>query len=494
MKAIYQLIVPAAMLFTMGCMKNLDRDPIGLLTPQQVNTDPQVGTVTGAVNSSYQMLSSTLNLLGNWDWPRGLVLRNDFIIEDIASGDMQKKWNPDGDQAWMDQFSSWSFTADNGGFNGQWSYNYEGISRCNMAISYLTDDALMSKLSIDNASRNYQLGQAYFLRAFYYFDLANAFGDVPLLLKPLKNFSEAYEVSKRTSKEEVYNQVNSDLAAAKGLIPTGKYSNATDKWRISQGAVLAMQAKVALFNQKWNDVITIITELEGLGYYSLNSNYFDNFSIAKEYADNEVIFAYNHVPEQTPRNGNGICALAGWGFIAPTTNFINEFEANDPRLLYTVDAAAQNVYKIFGEIGTANKGNEDAASNKVYIRWADVLLWKAEAYNETNGYANAVTYINKIRARARQTPTITGGSVPAGSIADRPASSNKDEIKNWLVHERRVELGFESHRFNDLKRWGLAKAFLTGLGKSFQDKHYLYPIPQGEIDKSGGSITQNSGY
>jgi hypothetical protein len=62
------------------------------------------------------------------------------------------------------------------------------------------------------------------------------------------------------------------------------------------------------------------------------------------------------------------------------------------------------------------------------------------------------------------------------------------------VQERRVELGFESQRFNDLKRWDLAKTFLTGLGKNFQDKNYLYPIPQGEIDKSGGSITQNPGY
>lgn len=494
MKAIYKLAIPVATLLLTGCMKNLDKDPIGLLTPEQVNTDPQVGTVTGAVNSSYQMLSNTLNLLGNWDWPRGLVLKNDFILQDIASGDMQKKWNPDGDQAWMDQFTSWSFTADNGGFNGQWSYNYEGISRSNLAISYLTDDALMSKLSIDNATKNYLLGQSYFLRAFYYFDLVNAFGDVPLLLKPLKNFNEADEVAKRVPKVEIYSQISADLAAAKGLIPPGKYSNPTDKWRVSQGAVIAMQAKVALYNQKWNDVVSIVTELEGLGYYSLNANYFDNFSIAKKYTDNEVVFAYNHVPEQTPRNGNGICALAGWGFIAPTTNFINEFETNDPRLLYTVDAAAQNVYKIFGEIGTTNKGNEDAASNKVYIRWADVLLWKAEAFNEMNDHTNAVIYINKIRTRARQTPTLTGGTVPAGSLADRPASSNKDQIKNWLVHERRVELGFESHRFNDLKRWGLAKTFLTGLGKSFQDKHYLYPIPQGEIDKSGGSITQNNGY
>ena len=106
----------------------------------------------------------------------------------------------------------------------------------------------------------------------------------------------------------------------------------TEKWRVSKGAVMAMQAKVALFNEKWADVITIVGEWKRLNYYSLDANYFDNFSIAKEFAENEVIFAYDHQSFTTPRNGNGICALAGWGFIAPTPNFIAAFEPNDPRL------------------------------------------------------------------------------------------------------------------------------------------------------------------
>jgi len=83
---------------------------------------------------------------------------------------------------------------------------------------------------------------------------------------------------------------------------------------------------------------------------------------------------------------------------------------------------------------------------------------------------------------------------PAGTLPDRIASVDKTQIKGWLMHERRVELGFESQRFNDLKRWKIAKQVLVGLGKNFQDFNYLYPIPQGEIDKSGGSITQNTGY
>ena len=63
----------------------------------------------------------------------------------MASDDVQKKWNPDGDQAWMDNVSTFNFTATNQAFNGQWSYDYEGISRSNLAISYLTDPAIGTK-------------------------------------------------------------------------------------------------------------------------------------------------------------------------------------------------------------------------------------------------------------------------------------------------------------------------------------------------------------
>jgi len=492
MKSIFILLAALLVIFNVSCKKDLHSTPIGILTE---GIPPTHASVVYSVFSSYQLLSSTLNIIGNWGWDNGTVLRNDFILQDIASGDMQKKWNPDGDQAWMDQFGDFSFTASNPGINGQWSYDFDGVSRSNIAISYLTDDKLTASLGIDDATKKYLLGQVYFLRAFYYFDLVNLYGDVPLLLEPLKSFADAYSVAKRETKANVYVQISKDLDLALGLIPAGKYSDVVEKWRVSKGAVMAMQAKVALYNQKWSEVVSIITALEGLNYYSLNANYFDNFSVAKEFAENEVIFCYDHESLTTPRTGNGLCALAGWGFIAPTTNFINAFEPNDPRLDYTVDVPTQNVYKFFGELNSSNKGNDDAPSNKIYIRWADVMLWKAEALNETGSYSAAIALINSVRQRARLSVTATGTYPPEGTLPDRNVlSTDKNQIKDWLVQERRVELGFESQRFNDLKRWNLSKTFLTGIGKNFQDKNYIYPIPQGEIDKSGGSITQNTGY
>jgi hypothetical protein len=123
-----------------------------------------------------------------------------------------------------------------------------------------------------------------------------------------------------------------------------------------------------------------------------------------------------------------------------------------------------------------------------------VLLWKAEALNETNDQPGAIAIINAVRTRARTTPTITGTPVPAGTLPNRPASTDKAQVKTWLMQERRVELGLEGERFLDLKRWKTAKAVLTAQGKNFQDRSYLYPIPQGEVSKTNGVITQNQDY
>src|SRR5665647_3516362 len=164
MKRAYIILAALLLISTVSCNKDLHETPIGVITE---GVPPTHESVVFSVWSSYQLLSSTLNIIGEWGWDDGTVLRNDFIMQDIASGDMQKKWNPDGDQAWMDQFTDFSFTAANGGFNGQWSYDYEGISRANVSISYLTDAAITAKIGIDDPTKKNLLGQVYFLRAFY---------------------------------------------------------------------------------------------------------------------------------------------------------------------------------------------------------------------------------------------------------------------------------------------------------------------------------------
>ena len=483
-----------AVAFLAGCKKQLTTDAIGLLTLDQVNAAPTLNTVETAVSSSYEMLSNRLNILAEWDWGGGLVFQNDLILQDIASDDMEKKWNADGDQPWMDEINNFTFTSTNGGPNGLWKYDYEGIKRINLAIVFLTNPDIETITGISTTRKNQLLGEAYFLRSYYYYSLVTNFGDVPLIVAPVKTYQEAFEVAVRADKTVVWDRIKADLAIAKGLLPDSKYSSATEKWRVSKGAVIALQAKAALYTAQWPEVISLVSELEGLGFYSLNTNYFSSFSAANEFTDNEVIFSYDHQSNQTPRRGDGICAPLDWGFFAPSADFLNAFEANDPRKLYTVNAPKQWVNKLLGSLDGTYKGNDDAPTNKVYIRMADVLLWKAEAYNETGNYSGAIDIINQIRARARSTVDADGGIPPVGTLPDRPASTDKVTIKSWLISERRVELGFESQRMLDLKRWGIAKEVMTAQGKNFQDKHYLYPIPQSEIDASAGTLTQNPGY
>lgn len=494
MKKIALVTLVSSFVILTSCEKQLTTDPIGLTTLEETNSAPTLGTVETSVNSSYQLLSNRLNILAQWDWGGGLVFQNDLVLQDIASDDMEKKWNPDGDQPWMDDINNFTFTSTNGGPNGLWKYNYEGIKRLNIAIELLTKSDIEALTGIITARKNQLLGEAYFLRSHYYFSLVTNFGGVPLILGSVKTYQEAFDVAVKADKDKVWDKIKADLNSAKALLPNAKFSSSSEKWRVSKGAAIALQAKAALYTQKWDEVITLVTELETLGFYSLNANYFDSFNATKEFTENENIFVYDHQSNTNPRSGNGICAPLGWGFFAPSTNFLNAFENNDPRKLYTVDAANQNVNKLLGSTNGVNKGNDDAANNKVYIRFADVLLWKAEAYLETNKFTDAIAIINRIRLRARTSADVNGIMPPAGTLLDRPASTDKATIKDWLIKERRVELGFESQRMMDLKRWGIAKTVLNGVGKNYQDKHNLYPIPQGEIDASAGLLVQNPGY
>ncbi|KOS05830.1 hypothetical protein AM493_07105 [Flavobacterium akiainvivens] len=473
-----------------ACEDELTKDPIGLVTQDQVNTTPTVGTVETAVRSSYEMLSNRLNILADWDWGGGLVFQNDYVMQDIASDDMEKKWVIDGDQPWMDDLNNFTFTSTNGGPNGLWKYNYEGIKRINIAMNILTNpDVEVPGLSAER--KNQLLGEGYFLRSYYYFSLVTNFGDVPLILRPVESYQEAFDVAVRVPAADIWAQIKGDLTLAMGLLPNSKYSSESEKWRASKGAAIALLAKAELYTENWNAVPGLVDQLAGLGF-SLNSNYFQSFTA--EYNDNEVIFSFDHQTNATPRRGNGICAPLGWGFFAPSTDFLNAFETNDPRLLYTVDAPNQNVNKMLGSLNGANEGNDDAPNNKVYIRYADAILWKAEALLETGDTAGAVAIINQVRQRARNGVDANGNAVPAGTLPDRATGADAATVKEWLIHERRVELGFENQRMLDLKRWGIAQEVMQAHGKNFLPRHMLYPIPQSEVDASAGLLTQNEGY
>ena len=122
----------------------------------------------------------------------------------------------------------------------------------------------------------------------------------------------------------------------------------------------------------------------------------------------------------------------------------------------------------------------------IVFRYADVLLLQAEIENELNGPTEVVyKAINDIRDRA-------GTSL-------LPSGLTKDEMRERIRHERRVELSFEGSHYFDLKRWKIAKEVLNAvvdglLVYNFEDRHYLWPLPETEIDKANGVLIQNPDY
>jgi len=126
--------------------------------------------------------------------------------------------------------------------------------------------------------------------------------------------------------------------------------------------------------------------------------------------------------------------------------------------------------------------------NMRVIRYSDVLLMAAEAANEVGGEANitlALDYLEQVRSRARGT---NAAVLPPVTTTDQEA------LRQAIRHERQVELGMEHQRFFDLVRWGIAPQVFQAAGKNFQPRHRYLPIPQQEIDKSDGVLTQNPDY
>lgn len=124
--------------------------------------------------------------------------------------------------------------------------------------------------------------------------------------------------------------------------------------------------------------------------------------------------------------------------------------------------------------------------NPRIIRFSDIVLMAAEAANELGKSAEAVTYLERVRARARGNNT---------SILPKVTTTNQAELRDAIRHERRIELAMEYDRFYDLVRWGIAKKVLHAAGKTnYQDKHALLPIPQIEIDRSNGVLIQNPNF
>lgn len=437
-----------------------------------------------------QFVTAIYNKFLNWDMTSfGWIGLSSITSDDADKGSSAGDTGTD-----KDVLDALTYNASNPSAESTFIANYDGINRCNQALN------ILPKLDKVNATlRNRLAGEAKFLRAFMYFTLVKCYGGVPIvdhLPVPGSDSDRIMQLTRKTP-AEVYAFIEADLNDAIAALPEKGAYGANDKSRASKGAAYALLAKVSLYQKKWQQVIDNANKVTG---YSIVSDYasmyrasgkFDSESIFEIYAQGAVpakgIEGYSNT--QGARGTGGW----GWGFNTPSQSLVNAYEAGDVRKAATIIFRGQTLYdgRLIPTTVENERYNYKAYSSLYtsawetdvdikYLRYAEVLLMKAEALNELGQTSDAIPLLNQIRNRA--------------GLGDTPAVSQAD-VRIAIWKERRVEMAFEHDRFFDLVRTGQAKAAFAVDGKTFTEgKNELFPIPASFIKQADGLSAQNPGY
>ena len=478
-----------------GALTSCDKDFLDKAPKDSINTSNFFQTeadAIAAINGAYQPLQ----------WPKLYNMRM-WTTDIMAGNSIVGAGGGDDGRETQDQ-ANFVTSSDNPGVLDLYRGPYPGILRANMVLQKVP------AMDIDENLKKRIIGEAKFLRGHYYFILARFFGDVPLILEPQSPGDDLRPA--RNAKEQVYQQIIKDFTeAAEALPPKSAYS-AADLGRASKGAAKGMLAKVYLTRGEWQKVVELANEIEALGY-KLNPKYEQNFSATNGNSP-ESLFEVQYYgktsndfwsnenqaswlsPFTGPRNADMVAGGFGWN--QPTQEFVEAYEEGDLRkdvtILYeggpafdgkeyksSYSTTGYNLRK-FLVPKSVSPAYDTSPMNFPVLRYADVLLMKAEALNELGRTGEAETPLNAVRARA--------GLDPVHGLS-------QSEFKEKVLHERRMELAFEGQRWFDLIRvdngqYGLS--FLHSIGKiNAAAKHLLLPIPQKERD-SNPNLTQNTGY
>ncbi len=422
-------------------------------------------------------------------------------ITDIASDDADKGSVP-GDAGFLQDINDFTFDANNGAVSGIWRGYYQGVFRANQVL------ANVPNIEMDEEQKTRLLGEARFLRAYFYFFLVRTYGDIPLIDRPLN--PDEY-LQPRVPAAQIYDFIEEDLTFAIANLPEKSEYAAIDLGRATSGAAKAYLAKVHLFRNDFPAAFKLAQEVINSGEYDLYPNYEAIFRREGEHSS-ESIFEVSTVGLDQGGGASQFNEVQGirgnpnngWGFNNPSEDLIGAFEENDPRLGATVIFNGDTLSS--GEVVKAdpNMGANARFSKKAWVperppigfgnsganirlfRYADLLLIAAEAANELGNSAEALNYLNQVRERARQGNT---------EILADVTITKQSELRTAIWQERRVELAMEQHRYFDLVRQGQAQSVFNKLDINWTpNKHEVFPIPQAEIDISGGVLIQNPGY
>lgn len=404
--------------------------------------------------------------------------------------------------------------------NTLWDDGFVGISRANTAIT-----AIPLIEDINPILQKRLLGEVKALRAFYYFGLVRKYGDLPILDGAL-NGIESLDGITRKPVDEVYTFIENDLKAAFPDLPDS-YDN-SEKGRMTKWSAAGILAQVYLTQKKWGLAIAQCDAIINSGKFDLIADYNKLFGWPNEHQlfpnkdgvlvnENiwDIQFAFDDrgstATQQTgsrdTRVGGNRNFYGGFENMMPLPEFGNWFEPGDLRkaisFVETVDLGPPNGVIVLKSPTTPGAGPISAKyhnigsgvlptpgnspNNHYIVRFADVLLMRAEAENELNGPTNAYQFINRVRERAGITPL---------------AGLSKDQFTTALRKERATELSFEGHRRYDLLRWGIfvetiknsTSPILAIPRANIQDYNKLLPIPNNEVAASNGTLVQNPGY
>lgn len=485
------LIISFLTIGAFSCDDFLEKNPQG--TPTQESFPTTTEDAILATNAAY---STTRN----WSYHSG-----GFPITDIMSDDAYKGSNRNDGAATVGVFDNFSHTADLGLLNNWWSALYEGIKRANVVINEVPE------IAMDGALQNKLIGEARFLRALYYFDMARAWGGVQLVetnAPPLN--------LEKSSQAEIFNFVETDLLAAIPVLNEKSEQASEDIGRATKGAARALLARVYLFQQDFENAEKYALEVINSMEYDLEEVYANANSVEGENGVESIFEVGALQIENTEGGGNQYANTQGvrgnpnkgWGFNRPSVDLRLAFETGDPRQDATIIELGEYIdgIEIIGDSDTPNEydngyaieiesynqkvwvpGSTTIANfghNRRIIRYSDVLLMAAEALNENNKPNEALVFLNEVRERARQ-----GDETILPDITE----TDKDALREIILNERRVELALEGHRFWDLVRTGRTAEVLAPRG-FVEGKHELLPIPQNQIDLSQGSLTQNDNW
>lgn len=457
--------LPALLLaFALACDNTLTVEPVNEVAADVAIID--AATARAAIAGAYDALQDD----NTWTYYSG-----DFnVFSDLSSEDVRHSGTFDTYR----QADRNALSAANGTIEDIWSQLYVTINRVNVII-----EKLPGVPGLDANERDDLLGQAYFIRALSYHNLVKLWGGVPLRLTTPASLSEAASIA-RASEAETYAQILDDVDQAIALIQTDD-----DPGVATIGAAWALRSRVLLFMEDWDAVVAAADEVESFGY-DLAPEFDDLFAV--EGGTVEDIFKLTYEPAEPHGLGWYYRAKGGFGGryeLAPTCALANAFDAsvNCANTNFMAgwtpgDARADFSIRVTGSLEPfANKYiTGDGDDDLHVIRFAEVLLNRAEAYARLGQLGLAVDDLNRTRVRAGLPALVLGTTV----------ANDMQAVLDAIWQERRLELAFEGFRWPDLVRTGRA---ISVLGLEDEPHQVMYPIPQEELDVAP-NITQNPGY